>query len=172
MPFSLILTAARLKNLSQISWKLSQKCNLIISAIKFSVADVYFTVRLGSDTSVPGGESVKFDTVISNVGAGYIDDSGHTDYGKFVVPISGTYQFLVTITNSNQATNSNAKIDLVVNDAWKVNIHVSGQEDVGTCHLVIKLKEGDKIWVMSVTYNPNYFEGSYTSFSGHLIHTE
>ena len=66
---------------------------------KFSVVDVHFTVRLGSDTSVPKGELVKFDKVISNVGAGYIDDSGHTDYGKFIVPISGTYQFLVTITN-------------------------------------------------------------------------
>ena len=72
--------------------------------------------------------------------------------------------------NSHLATNTNAKIDLVVNDAWKVNMHVSGREDVGTCHLVIKLKEGDKVWVKSVSYNPNNLAVDYTSFSGHLIH--
>ena len=151
---------------------MSQESNIVVSAIIFYFTDVHFTVRLGSDISVPKDGVVKFDTVITNVGGGYINSSSNPDYGKFIVPVSGTYQFLATITNSDQATNTKAKIDIVVNDTWKANMGVSGKEDVGTCHLVIKLDEGDAVWVKSVIYNPNYYELFYTSFSGHLIYTD
>ena len=106
---------------------------------------------------------------MTNVGGGYIDDNSHADYGKFIAPVSGTYQFLVTISSSNQDTNNRVKIDLVVNGSWKVNTEVKDKEQVGTCHLVGKFNEGDEVCVVSATYNTNYYKGRFTYFSGHLV---
>ena len=131
--------------------------------------DVYFTVRLSTPTSVPERQVVKFDEVITNVGDGYIDNASNADYGKFIAQVSGACQFLVTIGNSNLATNDKAKISMRVNNIWKMSLQVDNKADLGACHLAVKLKEGDKVWVMSVTHDPNYFMGLYTSFSGHLI---
>ena len=125
---------------------------------------------MSTPTSVPEGQAVKFDEVITNVRGGYIDNASNADYGKFMAPVSGAYQFLVTIGNSNLATNDKAKISMRVNHVWKMSLQVDGKADLDTCHLVVKLNEGDKVWVMSVTHDPNYFMGWYTSFSGHLIH--
>ena len=140
--------------------------SLIDQSLRYFV-DIYFTVRLTSNGSVPKGHPVKFNAVVTNVGDGYVDNSSHIDYGKFVAPISGTYQFFVTITKSDDATISKVRINLVVNSSLKVNI---GAADTGTCHLVTKLGEGDKVWVEGATYNTNYFHLQYTSFSGNLIH--
>ena len=117
------------------------------------------------------GNTVKFDTVITNVGGGYIDDSTHADYGSFIVPVNGTYQFLLTIMNSDMNLNTYLKADLWVNNDFKVNMQVKDEKQVGTCHLVQKLNEGDNVRVRSVSYN-NYYEYFYTSFSGHLIRAD
>ena len=102
-----------------------------------------------------------------------MNNSSRADYGKFITPVSGIYQFLVTITNSNLAIHNNrAKIYLRINNVWKLNMEVFEKANSGTCHLVVKLNEGDKVWVMSVTYDPNSFMRWYTSFSVHLIHGE
>ena len=132
--------------------------------------DVYFTVSLSTPTSVPRRQAVKFDEVITNVGDAYISNISEADYGKFIAPVSGAYQFLVTVGNSILATNNKAKIYLRVNDDWKLNLEVDDNADLGTCHLLVKLNVGDKVWVVSVTHDPNYFMGWYTSFSGHLVH--
>ena len=150
-----------------LPWKFGNSILVGSDQLLHYFIDIHFTVRLTSDGSVPKGEPVKFNAVVTNLGGGYVDNSSHIDYGKFVAPVSGTYQFSVTITKSNEATNSKARINLVVNNSFKVNI---GAADTGTCHLVIKLGEGDKVWVQSATYNTNYFQLQYTSFSGNLIH--
>ena len=113
---------------------------------------------------------MKFDEVITNVGDGYVNNASKADYGKFIAPVSGAYQFLVTVGNSNLVTNDKVKISMRVNNVWKISLQVEDKADLGTYHLAVKLKEGDKVWVMSVTHDPNYFTGWYTSFSGHLIH--
>ena len=78
---------------------------------------------------------------------------------KLIMASSGAYQFLVTIGNSNLATNDKAKISMRVNNVWKMSLQVDGKADLGTCHFIVKLNEGDKVWVMSVTHDPNYFYG-------------
>ena len=54
---------------------------------------VHFTVGLSQDTTFVDREIIKFDKVITNTGGGYIDDVNNTDYGKFIAPQNGTYQF-------------------------------------------------------------------------------
>ena len=64
---------------------------------------MYFEVRLGPDRTFPADSIVQLDNVKQNVGGGYIDYTNSTNYGKFIIPVNGTYQFIVTIMDAHQA---------------------------------------------------------------------
>ena len=55
--------------------------------------DVYFTVGLFVHGTFLNNEIIKFNRVINNIRGGYIDDVINADYGKFIAPHNGTYQF-------------------------------------------------------------------------------
>ena len=60
---------------------------------------VYFTV--GLTTSRTFSPEIKFDKIITNIGGGYIDDVNNADYGEFITPLNGTYEFNANFYNEN-----------------------------------------------------------------------
>ena len=108
---------------------------------------------------------IKFDKIITNVGDGYIGDVSNADYGKFIAPGNGTYQFIVNVYNHNA---------LIGADLEKNGVPIiSTKENGGSASLsaILDLMEGDAVylmkpgWVADATLYNRYF----TSFSGVLI---
>ena len=128
---------------------------------------VYFTV--GLTTSRTFSPEIKFDKVITNVGGGYIDDVNNADYGKFIAPLNGTYQFNANIYNENNLTGG----DLMKNGRLVV-LTKNGGGGPASISAIVDLKVGDEVylkrptWVLPNTEYDRYF----TSFSGVRIHAD
>ena len=130
---------------------------------------MYFTVGLSGDPTLREREIIKFDKIITNVGGGYIDDSNNADYGKFIAPQNGTYQFNANLYNGKQRIGA----DLVCNSELILGTS-SGNEGAGSLTAILDLKEKDQVyllrpqWVLdTTTYNKHF-----TSFSGFLIRAD
>ena len=132
--------------------------------------DVYFVVQLGTDKAFQANLTIKFDKVKQNVGGGYIDNTNSTDYGKFIAPMNGTYQFIVTIMNENQDVYGNLMINGVLESESYAGV-VTLQMGMATA--VIYLKTGDQVWIKnSQSDSGGMYRAGYTSFSGHMIRAD
>ena len=117
-----------------------------------------------------GVQVIKFDRVITNIGGGYIDDVNNADYGKFITPQNGTYQFNFNLYNEVAKVGA----DLVKNGALIISV-ISGKDGgSGSVNAILDLTEGDAVylkkplWVADGSVYHRYF----TSFSGVLIRAD
>ena len=131
------------------------------------LSGVYFTVGLSTYTEFLEQEIIKFDKVITNIGGGYIDDDNHADYGKFITPQNGTYQFNANLYNKDKVIGA----DLRVNSGRAVIATRNAGSGTTSFSAILDLKENEEVyltrpeWVSDYTEYDKYF----TSFSGFLI---
>ena len=127
---------------------------------------MYFTVGLSDYKTFREWEIIKFDKIITNIGGGYIDDVNSTDYGKFIAPGNGTYQFSASFFNfSNRAgadLNKNGEFIMVADN---------GHDGYGGLCVIFDLKEGDEVYLVKPYWvgNDVTFHAFITSFSGFLV---
>ena len=135
-----------------------------------ALPDVYFTVGLSAHTAFGNEEIIKFDRVITNVGGGYIDDDGNANYGKFIAPGNGTYQFNANLYNKGKVIGA----DLRVNSGGAVIATRNAGSGTTSLSAILDLKENEKVyltrpeWVSDYTEYDKYF----TSFSGFFIRVD
>ena len=133
----------------------------------FYVSGVHFLVGLTEHYSVDGNEIIKFDKIINNIGRGYMDDANSTDYGKFVAPGNGTYQFNAIIYSQTIWIAA----DLMKNEEHII-IANNGGGGPGSLSVVLDLKEGEKVYLKKTHWvlNGAVYDKYITSFSGVLVH--
>ena len=128
---------------------------------------MYFTVGFSQHKQFPNiNETIKFDRIITNVGGGYIDDVTNADYGKFIVPGNGTYQFnAILFSNGPEAGAHLMKNSTIITSAWNA---LDGSAGLSA---ILDLTEGDKVYLQRAVWqsgNTVYHEYM-NSFSGFLI---
>ena len=125
---------------------------------------------LSEHKSFLGVQIIKFDKVITNIGGGYIDDVNNADYGKFITPENGTYQFNVNLYNEDTKIGG----DLVKNGALIISAAGGKEGGSGGLSAILDLTEGDEVylgkpgWMATGSVYSRYF----TSFSGVLIRAD
>ena len=112
-----------------------------------------------------GNQTIAFGRIIANIGGGYIDDVNNADYGKFISPKNGTYQFSASFYDENTMIGA----DLIKNDEIIIGA-ANGGGGPASLSAILDLKEGDEVYLLKPHWMPN--EGLYnkyfTSFSGSL----
>ena len=138
---------------------------MLVNYLHIFHTDVYFAVQLSADKAFNNSSIIQLDDVKQNVGGGYIDDNNNVDYGKFIAPVTGTYQFIVTTMNKASPIYG----ELIINGGMVSQSYSgSSQPQTGITTTVVPLNAGDKVWIKS--RNVNEYRARFTSFSGHLIH--
>lgn len=129
---------------------------------------VGFQANLTSLSSVNTRGPLLFNDVKSNVGNGY-----NIKAGVFKAPISGIYLFIATVLRPS--TSGDAEVYIVV-DGTQVTKSVPHESETGegascTCHVVQKLRAGQKVWTRAWSVGDIRLLGG-VSFSGILIQPE
>ena len=132
--------------------------------------DVYFVVQFGTDKAFAANSTIKFDKVKQNVGGGYIDDTNSANYGKFIAPVNGTYQFIVNVMNRKLYVYGL----LMVNGVLESRSFAGMEElQMGMATAVVHLNAGDQVWIENSPYgSKNMYNAGFTSFSGHMIRAD
>ncbi|KAL4218290.1 Otolin 1 [Mactra antiquata] len=131
---------------------------------------VAFTAYLTQDINPGSKQTIRFDKVITNDGNGY---NIHT--GIFTCPEAGVYMFSFFLgQRSTSDSFSEAYAELVVNNDMIVasaveTMHVR-QDLQGGNVAIVRLNQGDAVWVESMLSNHDHVEGSdslrLTTFTG------
>ena len=113
---------------------------------------------------------IKFDSIITNVGGGYIDDDNNVDYGKFIVPVNGTYMFSLSVFHEANKIG----MDLMKNNDEFIIAAKTGYDISASVTAILDLQEGDRVWVRKPGYvsTKTKYGVWVSSFSGFLIRTE
>ncbi len=123
-----------------------------------------FSVYLSEDHII-GDSALVFDSVITNIGIGYSEITGH-----FTAPEHGLY-FLVSIVSS--AYGSGFQFHIMKNGVIQLCQASSAVDSQlgGTCVSVVELARGDSVVVSGITgsMSDNVCKGQQSSFSGYLI---
>ena len=91
-----------------------------------------------------------FDDVTTNIGGGYISNSSSSDYGKFIVPVNRTYQFIVTLS---AASLNYIGSSLYINSVYEGYVRsASSRYSEATMSRVVSLEEGTKVWVKIIIF--------------------
>ena len=124
-------------------------------------------VRLAQHTSFIGEVRMTFNRTITNIGGGFIDDDNNdADYGKFIAPQNGTYQFSANLFNINKVIAA----DLIKNGKLIIGAF-NGGGGTASVSAILDLKEGDEVYLRK----PHWVEDDaaynyyFTSFSGGLL---
>ncbi|XP_053378706.1 uncharacterized protein LOC123526174 [Mercenaria mercenaria] len=129
---------------------------------------IAFTVYLDHDVDFGAHQTIKFNQIITNEGNGYSPHSG-----VFTCPEGGMYMFSFFVGQNDETVPRGIVAELMVNsknvlDAI-VDSHSPGQDITGGNVAVIRLNQGDVVWVDS-RFAGDHAEGSanlkLTSFSG------
>ena len=108
-------------------------------------------------------QTITFDKIITNVGDGYIDDVNNVDYGKFIAPVNGTYQFNVNLYNEDHKIGC----DLMKNQVFIITAN-NGGSGPASVTAILDLKEGDHVYLKTPGWGAAWHHRSSTSFSGSL----
>ena len=87
------------------------------------------------------------------------------NYGKFIAPISGTYQFITALYNDN----SQVGAALHVNGDTLIQSRNGPAGGTGMLSIVAKLEKNDPVWLVCPVRGVNQLDRYFTFFSGHLI---
>ena len=115
------------------------------------------------------GEVIKFDQTVTNVGGSYIDDSSNADYGKFIAPQNGTYQFSATFYNAAKFIGA---------DLMKNGVFITGASNGGVgaagMSAILDLVEGDEVYLVRIAWvdDDAAYNRYFVSFSGVLIRAD
>lgn len=121
---------------------------------------VSFTVTLNlTSLTLGAGQTVKYDTVLTNDGNGYDDRTG-----VFTCPVAGTYMFVV-----DSLSKPGIWLHLKVNKKTVGNLHVSGNHGrliQISRTVIVKLKNGDHVKVVNGVNNGYIYDDTYSGFTG------
>ena len=139
---------------------------ILLECILVLVLGTYFMVRLAQHISFGDGEIIKFNMIISNMGGGYIDDVDNADYGKFIAPRNGTYQFNANLYNGNKLIAA----DLRKNGEGIIAAN-NGGRGAASLSAILDLKEEDEVYLEKPHWvaDDAMYNRHFTSFSGVLI---
>nr|XP_022295179.1 cerebellin-3-like isoform X3 [Crassostrea virginica] len=115
-----------------------------------------------TSVSMSSGEVIKFNHVITNIGEGY-----NSSTGIFTAPVTGYYEFIVTI----MAQSGNTFISKVLIHGTDYYCHAYGSSQSqaqGMCDIIFHLSSGQTAKVAQHSGSALY-GNSFSSFSGHLI---
>ena len=104
----------------------------------------HFTIVLSQNTMLLWQEIIKFDRIITYIGGGYIDDVSNNDYGKFIVPEKGTYQFNLIIYNDYDQP---IGAGLYRNDEWILGAK-NGKDGATSQSVILDMKETDEVYLL------------------------
>ncbi|XP_060580550.1 complement C1q-like protein 4 [Ruditapes philippinarum] len=115
-------------------------------------------------------ETVKFDTVITNVGNGFDNTTG-----VFTAPLPGIYMFSCSLLDHMDGVHGNVKLhaEIVQNDKviGRVFAHAGDNyRDQGAQTVFVRVNQGDRIFIRSVDNKDLGIGGElYSTFSGFLM---
>uniref|UniRef100_A0A8W8JS64 C1q domain-containing protein n=2 Tax=Magallana gigas TaxID=29159 RepID=A0A8W8JS64_MAGGI len=131
---------------------------------------VAFTAKLNKQyNSLNDRETVIFDTIVTNAGQGYDENTG-----IFVCPISGYYQFAATIV-SEDGTDKNLDAELMHNGRQIVRLHATVYGyDEGTQVVNIHCAQGERVWIRHLmgAGDSAIIPAGFSTFSGALLHAD
>lgn len=122
-----------------------------------------FLATMGTVVSVPAESTVKFDTVVTNVGNGYnIND------GMFSVQYDGIYLFSAAVMTFRNGTiqsyfSLNGKMIAMIYASTSDGLH-----DQAANTVILQLQKNDRVCVVS-RHTANIIGSNYSSFSGTLL---
>ena len=124
-------------------------------------------VRLNTHRSFANNEITKFNKIITNVGGGYIDDDNNAEYGKFIAPCNGTYQFSATFSNGDTYIGA----DLCMNNGGLIIAANNGGVGAASLSAILDLQESDQVYLRKPLWvdNEAAYNHYFTSFSGILV---
>ena len=141
-------------------------------ADKMEKRKVAFSAKLGSETEpLPVGSTVVFDSVIYQDGNGY-----NPGNGVFTCPETGVYMFSVVIDNNNPAdsTGKEITVKLKVDSVWKALVvsekFHSTQDDQNSNLVILKINQGQRVWVETYSKSGVRIWQSFSTFSGALLY--
>ncbi|XP_060073881.1 complement C1q tumor necrosis factor-related protein 5-like [Ylistrum balloti] len=130
-----------------------------LPAVRLSVSDsIAFTVKAGDAHLNPGvSHPIQFQNHITNQG-GYYENST----GKFLAPFSGLYMFSASLFNVYAGKKLDT--DIVKNGVHTVNVYCSAWLADSACSasVVIRLEEGDHVWVEDVSGQMVHRDSTFT----------
>ena len=131
---------------------------------------VYFKAYLTTPLVLNPHKDIIFKAVFTNVGNGY-----NPHNGRFVVPKSGTYLFIVSVLPQGKSDG----------EMWEnkfkaeVNIFIDGNDDgyasssiycQSSGHCIVTLKAGQEVWVRTWKNKTSFENSTSTYFSGVLLY--
>ena len=126
-----------------------------------------FTAKLQrAYTSLNNRETIIFDTIVTNAGQGYDNNTG-----IFVCPVSGFYQFAATVVSESGA-DKNLDAELMYNGHQIVRLHATlFGYDQGSQVVNIHCRQGERVWIrhMMGAGDSAQMPAGYSTFSGALL---
>ena len=124
--------------------------------------------KLTSHKTFTNNSVIEFDKVIVNIGRGYFSDSADSNYGKFIAPVAGSYQFIAAVYNDS----SQVGAFLRVNGSIKIQARNGPGGGTGMVSHVAKLEKNDQVYLTCPGWGANQLNRYFSFFSGHLIHPD
>ena len=122
-----------------------------------------FLAVLEKSVSVSAGSTIIFDSIVTNLGNGYNEDTG-----TFVAQYNGIYQFAATVM-TKQDGEIWSYFSLNRKTIAYIYAHASDRRhDQGANTIILQLNKGDAVSVVN-KYTSTLYGGRYTSFSGTLL---
>ncbi|XP_064601348.1 complement C1q tumor necrosis factor-related protein 4-like [Liolophura sinensis] len=127
---------------------------------------VAFSVRLRKNLeNLTSAQAIIFGTVVTNIGGAY-----NPRTGIFRCPVSGLYQFFVSILGQRT---ERVETELVVNGKKKLLVYSSGDAihrgSLGSNTVLLQLEQWDVVWVRLHYDYGGYIHCCWSTFSGYLI---
>nr|KAG5688066.1 hypothetical protein BaRGS_017820 [Batillaria attramentaria] len=94
--------------------------------------------------------------------------------GVFTVPVNGTYIFLANVmvqSDSPRKINDGVFIYVDGKDHGRCWSSYKSHYEQGSCHAIVKLRAGQRVWLHNYYSNSRYYPDS-SSFSGALLHAD